>query len=438
MFRLPSLLVALLLAAPAAADGPFVDLDYDAATAKAKEAGKLLMLDFTASWCPPCKMLEKQTWPDEKVIDWVAAHAIAIQVDVDVAGNKELAQKFGVRSIPTLVFLRDGTELDRYTGFKSPADFVTWGNEVATGKATPGARAAAAADAATSDDPDRRRDLAQQLAEEGKPDEALEHFLWVWHATRDVPRWMGVRHSYLLSEIAELAESHPPAKKALNDLLEAAQRNIEAVETITWLDWIEWESLCEKTGQDARLLAWYDAHRSADGTVQTDRLDAAVAPRVRQDVFDQLVASRRFVDAAHAMGDPVALAQSRIEANAAVHKAIAGQEDGPMKEMLQANFAQRLQEEVAPLYGCAYAAGQAEAAHKVSRFAIAAMDTPGMRIALVRAALDMSDTQDPQLTTLLDEAAALDADPELDVEEARLRAELQKRASAPAPAAAGG
>src|SRR4029434_2852481 len=110
VMRSSYLLLSLLLAAPAWVDGPFQDLAFDAAAAKAKDAGKLLLLDFTATWCPPCKMMEKQTWPNENVGAWVEAHAVAIQVDIDKA--QELAQKFDIQAIPTVVFLRDGQELD--------------------------------------------------------------------------------------------------------------------------------------------------------------------------------------------------------------------------------------------------------------------------------------------------------------------------------------
>ena len=425
MSRLPPLLVALLLVAPAAADGPFTDLGYEAATAKAKEAGKLLMLDFTASWCPPCKMLEKQTWPDQKVIDWMAAHAIAIQVDVDVVGNAELAQKFGVRSIPTMVFLRDGAELDRYTGFKSPADFIAWGDDVASGKVTPDSRAAEAAASATSDDPDRRRDLAKELARQGKLDESTEHYLWVWKATRDAPGWLGVRHSFLLSEMVRLGERHEPMREALQEQLEAAQRNIETVETITWLDWIEWTSLCERLDAAARIVAWYDAHHAADGSVDTSRLELQVVPRVRRDAFDQLVAARRFAEAARAGGDLVADVRGWTEMHAKLREG-AGESASEEDRQLLAAYADSVVENCAPKYGCAFAAGQIEAAHEIAKLVLGVVDTPQARVALVQAALDMSDTADAQLSTLLDEAASAGVD------EGTLRSRLQERTAAAA------
>ncbi|HVS18916.1 MAG TPA: thioredoxin family protein [Planctomycetota bacterium] len=109
------------VAAPA--EAPFSDLTYEQALERAREQGRVLLLDFTASWCPPCRAMEESTWPDSDVQDWIAREAVAIQVDVDREG--ELSASMRVSSIPTIVFLdTKGTELGRFTGYKDPAQFL--------------------------------------------------------------------------------------------------------------------------------------------------------------------------------------------------------------------------------------------------------------------------------------------------------------------------
>ena len=427
--RSSSLLLCLLLAARAFADGPFVELDFDAASAQAKAEGKLLLVDFTATWCPPCKMMEKQTWPDEKVQAWVREHAVAIQVDIDKL--PELAQKFSIQAIPTVVFLKDGEELDRHTGFRGPAEFVEWGDGVAAGKITPTVRAAETAANAASDDPDRRYAAAKDLAGKGQLDAALEGFLWVWKATRDVPKWSGVRHSFLLGDMARLAERHAPAQQALESLLDEAQRNIESAKPIQWLDWIEWSRLCGALGQEERIVAWYEAHRDANGAVACEGLDAKLMQRVQDDIFKQLLARHRFVNAGRAGDDFVSRARSWVDLQAKM-TATAAEHPSDETAQISSGYAQSMLARLAPMYGCAFAAGQVVAAHQIADLVVGVLDTPGARISLVRAALDMSGTSDPQLTLLLDKAA------ELGGETAALRAEIQKRESAAAPAPAGG
>jgi thioredoxin 1 len=68
--------------------------------------------DFWATWCPPCKELK----PTIEALEKEYAGRIEIR-SIDVDQNKDLAQKYGIQAIPTLVLLdAKGTELSRFVG----------------------------------------------------------------------------------------------------------------------------------------------------------------------------------------------------------------------------------------------------------------------------------------------------------------------------------
>ena len=70
----------------------------------------LIMVDFYANWCGPCKMLAP-------TIEEIAKENSDIKVcKVDIDENPELAQRFQIMSIPTLVAIKDGKEVNRSVG----------------------------------------------------------------------------------------------------------------------------------------------------------------------------------------------------------------------------------------------------------------------------------------------------------------------------------
>ena len=77
------------------------------------ENGKGLMLvDFSATWCGPCKM---QAPILEQLSEEISEDELKI-VKIDVDENPETAQKFGIMSIPTLLFKKDGEVVKQVAG----------------------------------------------------------------------------------------------------------------------------------------------------------------------------------------------------------------------------------------------------------------------------------------------------------------------------------
>ncbi|MDR2621160.1 MAG: thioredoxin [Dysgonamonadaceae bacterium] len=77
---------------------------------------KPLMVDFWAEWCGPCRMIGPYV---EELAQEYEGQAVIGKVNVDE--NDELAGEFGIRSIPTLLFFKNGELVDKHVGAASKA-----------------------------------------------------------------------------------------------------------------------------------------------------------------------------------------------------------------------------------------------------------------------------------------------------------------------------
>ncbi|MGB5919628.1 thioredoxin [Arcobacter sp. F2176] len=96
--------------------GKYIELTQDNFEATVKEG--ISMVDFWAPWCGPCRMLAPVI--DELAGDFEGKANIC---KVNTDEEQDLAVKYGVRSIPTVIFMKDGEVVDQMIGAASKQAF---------------------------------------------------------------------------------------------------------------------------------------------------------------------------------------------------------------------------------------------------------------------------------------------------------------------------
>ncbi|NOX63925.1 MAG: thioredoxin [Chloroflexi bacterium] len=92
------------------------DADFDKVVL---EAGKLAIVDLWAEWCAPCHMLAPTI---EELADEYDGQLLVAKLNVD--DNPVTAARFRIMGIPTVLFFKDGQEIDRIVGVQSYAAFA--------------------------------------------------------------------------------------------------------------------------------------------------------------------------------------------------------------------------------------------------------------------------------------------------------------------------
>lgn len=91
------------------------DANFEALT----KENSLVVVDFWATWCGPCKMVAPII--DELASEYAGRVAIG---KCDVDANSELPGQFGVRNIPTVLFIKNGEVVNKLVGAQPKATFV--------------------------------------------------------------------------------------------------------------------------------------------------------------------------------------------------------------------------------------------------------------------------------------------------------------------------
>jgi len=98
--------------------------EFEQVMARAKAENRLVFVEFSAVWCPPCQQMKRTTFADPRVQARLAEY---LTLFVDCDRDPGLVQHFGVRGIPAYFVLRpDRLIMRSETGYKGSGEFLRW------------------------------------------------------------------------------------------------------------------------------------------------------------------------------------------------------------------------------------------------------------------------------------------------------------------------
>ncbi len=115
-----------------AADGiQFTDASWRDILKKAKAEKKVIFLDAYASWCGPCKLLQKNVFTKKAVGDFYNEKFINVKMDMEKGEGPALSQVYPLEAYPTLLFIDgNGRVLKKVLGLQTPENLIAIGKSV--------------------------------------------------------------------------------------------------------------------------------------------------------------------------------------------------------------------------------------------------------------------------------------------------------------------
>ncbi len=394
-------------AAQASVPPVFRSTPFEQAQRLAEQSNKLFLVDATASWCGPCKMMDRTTWTDGRVAAWIHEHAVAVQFDVDKDPKRAGALK--IAAMPTVIVFKDGLELERFRGYRSADQLLAWLDRFVEGRPGDAARR----DGPAADDIQARLEKARDLVQDGKLDEATAEYAWLWdNMLAREPSMNGVRLSFMVRDMQDLAATHAPARAAFAGLRDRYGPSIEKGRPKRE-DVVDWIALNKVVGEEDVTLAWFDRIKdSADGR--------RLIGYAEIHLYELLAGRKRWADAGRILRDPVGHARRLVE----IRKQVGGTEDlmrqpEAKREMIREHQGQLFRREFLDLYAACLAAGREREAESVGVIIVEQYADGAIRLELVEVAL-LLDRPLPRHRRWLDEAEAMGAS------DAELRARLEE------------
>ena len=92
----------------------YVSGGFDAAKNRAQTEGKMLLVDFYATWCVPCQWMDETTFADPAIVHKMNTDYVSVKINIDDFDGYALKELYGVKVLPTVIIIdNDGKVVDR-------------------------------------------------------------------------------------------------------------------------------------------------------------------------------------------------------------------------------------------------------------------------------------------------------------------------------------
>lgn len=385
---LVSLAGSSIVAAPPAFCAPdvFSNRTYEKGLAEAQKSKKLLVVDFMAEWCGPCKQMDKVTWPEGSVSSFLQKNAVCVQVDVDK--RKDIAKKYDVSGMPTIMMFRAPDyekPFDRVIGYLTPPELLAWLKAVNQGKKHADVlrdTAKAAIGKGGAPEVKARFQLAQQFAADRNFDATADELAWIWkNLPKEAPQLMAVRGTGIARMMEEIVKMHPAAKAKFKPLRDSIEADAMKGKSPSIID--DWITLNEVLGEKDKTLKWFDK-------IKTDKSQQANISKAGFKLVDVLISSNRWKDVSYVYPDPKATLKRSVQ----LRKELPAHE---------AEFGQKIfRLESAICYATLLANKKDAEASEFAHLVLKEDQSTAVRAALVRMALSAGEARQEQLEWLKD------------------------------------
>jgi thioredoxin 1 len=106
----------------------FIESNWSKALAEAKKQKKLIFLDAYTSWCGPCKMLKRSTFPDKAAGEFFNKNFINVALDMEQGDGVAVAERYQVNAYPTLIITDANGNIVTYTkGYIDAKQLIEFG-----------------------------------------------------------------------------------------------------------------------------------------------------------------------------------------------------------------------------------------------------------------------------------------------------------------------